>query len=260
MLPLRFMDDLLARDEPPPILECGSSGASNFLIVVDHASARIPRALGTLGLPAAELERHIAWDIGSLAVARELGEVLDAGVIAQNYSRLVIDCNRDPRVASSIVQLAEHTPVPGNVSLTPAQVAARRREIFDPYHERIRAVLDARRAAGRATILVAQHTMTDVFKGVRRPMHAAVLYSRDRRFAGPVLEALRREAGLVIGDNEPYFLSDETDYTIPHHAEARGLLHVEIEVRQDLVRDAPGQRAWAQRLSAVLREAERHCL
>jgi predicted N-formylglutamate amidohydrolase len=251
---------LLARDEPPPVLECGSDRGSNFVIVVDHASARIPRALDGLGLPAAELERHIAWDIGSLGVARELGTALDALVIAQSYSRLVIDCNRDPGVASSIVELSEHTPVPGNVGLTPAQVALRQREIFDPYHERIRALLEARQAAGRATIFVAQHTMTDVFKGVRRPMHAAVLYNRDRRFAGRVLETLRREPGLVIGDNEPYVLSDETDYTIPHHAEARGLLYVEIEVRQDLVRDAPGQRAWARRLSTVLREAERDCL
>jgi predicted N-formylglutamate amidohydrolase len=251
---------LLARDEPAPVAEFGSGRGCNFVIVVDHASARIPRSLAALGLPATELERHIAWDIGSLAVARELGAALDAMVIAQSYSRLVIDCNRDPRVASSIVQLSEHTPIPGNVGLTPAQVAARRREIFEPYHARIGAVLDARQAAGQATILVAQHTMTDVFKGVRRPMHAAVLYNRDRRFAGHALEALRREPGLVIGDNEPYFLSDATDYTIPHHAEARGLLHVEIEVRQDLVSDAPGQRAWAHRLSAILREAERHCL
>ena len=156
---------LLARDEPPPVLECGSDRGSNFVIVVDHASALIPRALDGLGLPAAELERHIAWDIGSLGVARELGVALDAPVIAQSYSRLVIDCNRDPCVASSIVQLSEHTPVPGNIDLTPAQVALRQREIFDPYHERIRALLDARQAAGRATIFVAQHTMTDVSKG-----------------------------------------------------------------------------------------------
>jgi predicted N-formylglutamate amidohydrolase len=250
---------LLAPDEPSPVLECGGSGGSSFVIVVDHASARIPRALGTLGLAATELERHIAWDIGSLNLARELGAALDAVVIAQNYSRLVIDCNRDPRVASSIVQLSEHTPVPGNVNLTPADVTLRRREIFEPYHARIRAVLDARQAVGQATILVSQHTMTDVFKGVRRPMHAAVLYNRDRRFAGCVLELLRRDSALVIGDNAPYVLSDETDYTIPQHAEARGLLHVEIEVRQDLVRDEPGQRAWARRLSASLREAERGC-
>jgi predicted N-formylglutamate amidohydrolase len=121
---------------------------------------------------------------------------------------------------------------------------------------RLRELLDARQHAGRPTILVAQHTMTDIFKGVRRAMHAAVLYNRDRRFAGLVLEALRGESGLVVGDNEPYFVSDETDYTIPRHAEARGLLHVEIEIRQDLVGRAAGQAEWAVRIARALRFAQ----
>ena len=131
------------------------------------------------------------------------------------------------------------------------------REIFDPYHNRMRALLDARLAAGRPTILVAQHSMTDVYKGVRREMHAAVLYNRDRRFAGLVLDILRRETDLIIGDNEPYFVSDETDYSMPRHGEARALPHVEIEIRQDLISDDAGQEEWAQRLTRVLQEAER---
>ena len=134
---------------------------------------------------------------------------------------------------------------------------ARRSEIFDPYHDRIRALLDARLAAGRRTILVAQHTMTNVFKAARREMHAAILYNRDRRFAGLVLEMLRREAHLLIADNEPYFVSDETDYTIPRHGEARGLAHVEIEIRQDLVSEESGQADWAQRIGRALKDAER---
>jgi predicted N-formylglutamate amidohydrolase len=142
--------------------------------------------------------------------------------------------------------------------LAEAEVAARRAEIFEPYHERVRAVLDGRVAEKRSTILVAQHTMTDAYKGARREMHAAVLYNRDRRFAGLVLDALRREPGLVVADNEPYFVSDETDYSIPHHGEARGLPHVEIEIRQDLVSDAAGQDEWARRITRALREAERN--
>jgi len=224
---------------------------------VDHASARIPHRLGNLGLPAAELQRHIAWDIGSLAVALQAAAQLDAPLVAQNYSRLVIDCNRDPSVPSSIVQVAESTSVPGNIGLTEAELAERRAEIFDPYHVHIRALLDERLAAGRRTILVAQHSMTDVFKGVRREMHAAVLYNRDRRFAGLVLDALRRESGLVVADNEPYHVSDATDFTIPRHGEARGLPHVEIEIRQDLLLDPAGQAAWACRIADALRDAER---
>jgi len=247
---------LLAADEPPAYLEIGRQRGSNFVIVVDHASARIPRRLDDLGLPATELQRHIAWDIGSLGVARLVAADLDATLVAQNYSRLVIDCNRDPRVATSIPTLGESIPIPGNMHLSAQQIAARRREIFDPYHDHVRALLDERLAAGRPTILVSQHSMTDIFRGVRREMHAAVLYNRDRRFAGLVLDLLRREPQLHIADNEPYFVSDETDYTIPQHGEARGLPHVEIEIRQDLLLDDAGQRQWATRIGNALRAAE----
>jgi predicted N-formylglutamate amidohydrolase len=225
--------------------------------VVDHASARIPRRLGDLGLPPAELQRHIAWDIGALAVARLVSASLDAPLVAQNYSRLVIDCNRDPRVPTSIPTLSEHTEIPGNLALSEADKATRRREIFDPYHDHVRDLLDARVAAGRPTFFVAQHSMTNVFKGNERAMHAAVLYNRDRRFAGLVLDMLRREPGLTVADNQPYFVSDETDYSIPRHGEARGLPHVEIEIRQDLLLDEAGQREWAQRITQALQDAER---
>jgi predicted N-formylglutamate amidohydrolase len=235
---------LLGADEPAPFIASGRDGRSNFVIVVDHASARIPRRLGDLGLPAAELKRHIAWDIGALEVARRMAEALDAPLVAQNYSRLVIDCNRDPGVPSSIPIVGESIDIPGNIGLSEAEIRARRREIFEPYHAHVGA----------------QHSMTHVFKGERRRMHAAVLYNRDRRFAGLVLDALRAGGDLHVADNEPYFVSDETDYTIPRHGEARGLPHVEIELRQDLVGDAAGQAAWARRLTAALQEAERHFL
>ena len=248
---------LLAPDEPPAFTAERLQGSSNFVIVVDHASARIPRRLGDLGVPAAELRRHIAWDIGALAVARLVAASLDAPLVAQNYSRLVIDCNRDPRVATSIPTLSEHTQIPGNIGLSEAHKAARRREIFDPYHDHVRALLDARAAAGRPTIFVAQHSMTNIFKGSTRAMHAAVLYNRDRRFAGLVLGTLRREPGLLVADNQPYFVSDETDYSIPHHGERRGLPHVEIEIRQDLLLDEAGQREWGERITRALRDAER---
>jgi predicted N-formylglutamate amidohydrolase len=247
---------LLGPDDPPPFSQWRTQGRSNFVIVVDHAGRRIPDRLGDLGLPASELLRHIAWDIGALAVAQRVAAALDAPLLAQNYSRLVIDCNRDPGVPSSIPAVSERSVIPGNVGLTTAQITARRTAIFDPYHAAIRALLDHRAAAGRPTILVAQHSMTDVYGNERRHMHAAVLYNRDRRFAGLVLDGLRREPGLVIGDNEPYFVSDETDYTIPRHGEARGLPHVEIEIRQDLISDAAGQSDWALRIARALADAE----
>lgn len=248
---------LLAPDEPHPVIEAGLEGRSNFVILVDHAGQRIPRRLGDLGLPANELQRHIAWDIGALAVARRMSEALDAPLLAQEYSRLVIDCNRDPDVATSIPTVGELMPIPGNMALSSEEIAARRAEIFQPYHDRVRALLDARRADGKLTVLIAQHSMTNVFKGVRREMHAAVLYNRDRRFAGLVLDELRREPSLIIGDNQPYFVSDETDYSVPRHAEGRNLAHAELEIRQDLIVDEGGQDEWAWRITRVLREAEK---
>ena len=207
-------------------------------------------------MPASELQRHIAWDIGALAVAQRVSAALDAPLVAQNYSRLVIDCNRDPKVATSIPTISELTEIPGNAALSEADREARRREIFDPYHARVRALLDERAAAGRPTILVAQHSMTNVYKGGGRAMHAAVLYNRDRRFAGLVLDVLRCESGLVVADNQPYFVTDETDYSIPRHGEARGLPHVEIEIRQDLLLDEAGQQDWALRITRALQDAE----
>jgi predicted N-formylglutamate amidohydrolase len=245
---------LLAADEPCALQEFQGSGLSEFLIVADHAGARIPHALSNLGLPDSELRRHIAWDIGALGVARGVARALDATLLSQTYSRLVIDCNRDPSVATSIPRISELREIPGNMNLSAAEIAARRAEIFDPYHARIRELIDTRLAAGRRVFLVAQHTMTDIYKGVRRQMHAAVLYNRDRRFAGLVLQMLRRE-DLVVADNEPYFVSDETDYSIPHHAETRRLPHVEIEVRQDLVSDEAGQAKWAALIAQALQDA-----
>src|SRR5882762_5894155 len=137
---------LLAADEPPPFLEIGREGRSIFVIVVDHAGRRIPRRLNDLGLPSSELQRHIAWDIGALGVARQVAAALDAPLVAQNYSRLVIDCNRDPQVATSIPAMGESVEIPGNRVLSVAERAARRTEIFEPYHDRIRALLDQRAA------------------------------------------------------------------------------------------------------------------
>jgi predicted N-formylglutamate amidohydrolase len=254
---MEYATPLLASDEPPAFLEERLAGRSDFFITVDHASAYIPRRLANLGVAAHELERHIAWDIGALAVARGVAAALDATLIAQNYSRLVIDCNRDPKVGTSICTVSEHTPIPGNEGLSAAEIERRRVEIFEPYHRRIRALLDERDRMGRRTILIAQHSMTNLYKGTARPMHAAVLYNRDRRFAALVLERLRAEPGLLIGDNQPYFVSDETDYTIPVHGEARKLPHVEIEIRQDLIGTERGQAEWSARIARVLQDAGR---
>jgi predicted N-formylglutamate amidohydrolase len=250
-------DRLLAADEPAPVTVNNEHGRSPFLLVADHAGNSIPRALRSLGLTETERRRHIAWDIGIAAVSRRLADALDATLIQQNYSRLVIDCNRTPGSPTSILETSELTPVPGNVGLSDGDQAARVRDIFLPYHGRIEAELDRRRQAGQPVALISMHSFTPVYQGVTRPWHAGVLYNRDRRLAGLLLPLLQREAGLVVGDNEPYDVTDATDYTIPVHGERRGLPHVAIEVRQDLIAAAAGQRAWSARLARLLPQAYR---
>jgi predicted N-formylglutamate amidohydrolase len=243
---------LLAAGDPPPVAIYNGNGRSPLLLVADHAGNVFPRALGRLGISAAEAERHIAFDIGIAGVGRILADALDARLIQQNYSRLVIDCNRPPGAATSIPEVSELTPIPGNARLRADERAAREREIFRPYHDAIAAELERRRAANAPTALVALHSFTPVFKGDARPWQAALLYHRDPRLARALLALLRNESGLTVGDNAPYFVSDTTDYTIPVHGERRGIPHALIEIRQDLIAEAEGQRAWAERLAAIL--------
>jgi predicted N-formylglutamate amidohydrolase len=248
---------LLASDEPFPWHIERAEGRSAWFLVCDHAGTRIPRCLGTLGLDPTALASHIAWDIGAAAVASGLGAALDATVILQPYSRLVIDCNRPPHSKDAIVGVSERTAIPGNQSITPTAAVAREREIFAPYHARISALLDERRQRGQPTILLALHSFTPVYLGIARPWHVGVLYNRDARLAHTLARALIDEGDLVVGDNQPYAVSDATDYSIPRHGEARGLAHVELELRQDLIADTSGQAAWTQRLARLLRPIER---
>ncbi len=247
---------LLQAGDPPPVTVVRPDGASPFLLVCDHAGNRIPRNLGTLGVSETDRRRHIAWDVGAAEMANLVSELLDAPLVLQTYSRLVIDCNRDPSVESAMPLVSEITEIPGNRNLNPRETTARIAEIFRPYHERITAIMGSRVAAGRATILVALHSFTPYYEGRgARPWHIGILYNRDDRLPRIMLELLGAEPGLTVGDNEPYKISDETDYTIPVHGERRGVLHVEIEVRHDEIGSESGQRAWAKRLVHVLGQA-----
>ncbi|MFT4121585.1 N-formylglutamate amidohydrolase [Bradyrhizobium sp.] len=247
---------LLGAGDIPPAHEVNAEGASPFLLTSDHYGRLLPRSLGDLGVAESELTRHIAWDIGIAGVAERLAEMLDAHLIAQRYSRLVIDCNRPPGAASSIPVISEATTIPRNTGITENEREARRREIFAPYHDRIEAVISGRAHAKRPTVLVSLHSFTPVYAGVARPWHIGTLYHRDTVLPRLLLRHLRAESDLVVGDNEPYAVSDLTDYTIPVHGEARGLVNTGIEIRQDLIADQSGQQQWAERLARIFREIE----
>jgi len=243
---------LVEPHEPPAFRVERPSGSSPYLLVCDHASAAIPRRLGNLGLDAAELQRHIAWDIGAARVTSLLAERLDAVAVLTNYSRLVIDANRPPRTPQSVVTLSEATAVPGNLDLSLAQLELREKTLFAPYHDCIRAQLDRRQREGVRSALCSVHSFTPMFLGERRPWHVSVLYNRDPRLGRALRDELRSDPELVVGDNEPYRVSDATDYTVVVHGEQRGIAYLMIELRQDLIAHEPGQLAWADRLARAL--------
>ncbi len=241
----------LGRDDPAIYSIHRAQGASPYMLLADHAGQQVPQALQRLGLPQAELDRHIGWDIGIGGVTRALAGLLDAWAIEQTYSRLLIDCNRPLASPTLIPEVSDGTVVPGNAGLSDVQRQQRIDAIHAPYHARIDAELAARADAGRPTLLVMMHSFTPVMNGVARPWHAGVLYHRDTRFAHALLHALRDEGDLVVGDNQPYSVSSSSDYAVPVHGEGRGLVHVELEIRQDLIADAAGQHAWAERLARI---------
>ncbi len=249
------MPRLLSVSDPDPVMLVNQDGASPLLLTADHAGQAIPAALGDLGVPAAERARHIGWDIGIWGVTNRLAALLNARAIGQAYSRLVIDCNRNPDWPGSVPVISESTDIPGNIGISSADRAARVAEIFQPYHTRLAAELDQRPPGA----LIAMHSMTNIYKGVARPWPASVLFNRHARL-GLIMADLLRAEGMLVGENEPYVVNDTTDYSVPVHAERRGLPYLELEIRQDLIGDASGQIEWAERLGQLLPEMWRKFL
>lgn len=245
---------LLDLDEPPPYGVINPDGTSDLLLLCEHALPRIPRRLHHLGLPKAERLRHIGWDIGALALARDLSVRLDAALFHTGYSRLVVDCNRPLDNPSLMPEVSETTVVPGNRDLDAAERAQRLEVLFHPFQSAVSRRLDLRQAEGKRTFVVGVHSYTPIYKGVARPWHAGILYAGATEFAGRLRHALAQEGALVIGDNEPYRI-DEDDYTVPVHGDARGLPALLIEVRHDLIASAQGVAEWAERLERCLRLA-----
>jgi len=255
---------LLAADEPAPVLlhpaGADPSGwavrGGPFLLAADHAGCRVPRALDNLGLPDHELARHIGWDIGIWGTTTRLADALGTLAIGQRFSRLVIDCNRNPAWPSAIPEISESTAVPGNVGLTAAQRETRISEVHAPYHAALAATVAARRAATLPLLFVAMHSFTPVYKDVARPWHAGVLFDaaddRSLPLAHIMLDLLRAEPGLVVGANEPYVLNSSSDHSVPTHAQANNVPYLELEIRQDLIATEVGEAEWATRLARLL--------
>ncbi|HEX7063053.1 MAG TPA: N-formylglutamate amidohydrolase [Woeseiaceae bacterium] len=246
------MPGLLADDEPPPYRVLNGGSTSPVLLVCDHASRRLPRALGDLGLDPIARRSHLAWDIGAGEVTRRLADALSATAVLAGYSRLVVDCNRDLLDREAFLAWGDGVTIPGNRSLTEAERAARTEAVYRPYHRAIHGEIRRLVAAGRIPAMLAIHSFTPVLEGQSRPWEIGVLWDSDRRIADILMPALSA-AGFVVGDNEPYSGRSPQDFTIDHHAEAAGLPHAGIEIRQDLVADAEGAARVADVLTRIVR-------
>ncbi len=240
----------LADDFPPFTLVDGDP-AAGVLVICDHADNRLPPEYGDLGLPAAEFRRHIAYDPGAAAVSRGLARRLGVPAVLSTFSRLLIDANRGEDDPTLIMRLSDGALVPGNAAVDTGERARRIARFHAPYHAAVDAAIDRALATGRPPVVISIHSFTPVWRGRVRPWHAGVLWDSDPRIAVPLIAALRAEDDLVVGDNEPYsgVLANDSMY---RHCSRRGIAHGLLEIRQDLIGEAAGAEAWAERLARVV--------
>ncbi len=244
---------LLVPDDPVAVEIVNAEGGSRALLLCEHAGRAVPSGLAGLGLEPADMDKHIAWDIGAEGLARQLSEQLDAPLVLQRYSRLVIDTNRPFAAPDCIPEVSDGVVIPGNAALDESARRRRYDEIHKPLHDTVASLLDRRADAGRPGVLLTIHSFTPTLGGHERAMSVGLLFNRDRRLADALQTALMQLApDENIALNAPYSVDDESDYAIPVHGEQRDIAHVLIELRNDLINDAAGQAFWAERLSDAL--------
>ncbi|RPI13304.1 MAG: hypothetical protein EHM60_09510 [Lysobacterales bacterium] len=245
---------LIGRDDPPPFAVLHEHGSAPALVICDHASRAFPRGMRRLGLPELPSWQHIAWDIGAGELARGLSNALDAPAVLAGYSRLIVDCNRRPDDPEAFRRESDGWTIPGNQALSEFERRVRLACFFDPYHEAIAAMLAGFRVREVVPLVISVHTFTPEMAGFQRPWHIGVLWDKDEPSARRLIDGLSAVDGLVVGDNEPYSGRHPSDYSIDHHAEAAGLPHVCIEVRQDQLESPAGTERWVRLLAKLLRE------
>lgn len=245
----------MAQDGPqfPAFGIVNGDGDHSVVLVCDHASNALPREYGTLGLAASELTRHIAWDIGAAEVTRALAAELNAPAVLAGFSRLLIDPNRGTDDPTLVMKLSDGAIVPGNRDADTAEIVQRIARFHEPYHLAIAARVAQARAQRKTPIIISIHSFTPVFRGKTRPWQIGILWDKDARVAKPLIERLRREPELMVGDNQPYSGELEND-CMNRHATKNGLPHALIEIRQDLIETGEGARRWAKFLARALRE------
>ncbi|MFL2875257.1 MAG: N-formylglutamate amidohydrolase [Pseudohongiellaceae bacterium] len=245
---------ILSSSEKSPVSSLRTGSDSPYVFVCDHAGWQVPSSLEGLGVTEADLKRHIGWDIGALGVARRLSNILDAPLVWQNYSRLVIDCNRVLGHPALIAVESDATTIPGNMYITKDCIRNRIHEVYQPYHRAIKKLIDARESRGLHTIVVSIHSFTPIFRGIKRACELGVLFGSDSRYAQHFIGRAKAKLDFLVMANEPYRV-DEKDCTIPMHAITRGNLNVLLEIRQDLIVSDAQQELWGNSLARVLEDA-----
>lgn len=236
-----------------PFYVIGEDRPSRWLILCDHATNVVPDWIRdvSLGLPAQDMQRHIAFDIGGAALAERLADQLEAPAICANFSRLVIDPNRGEDDPTLVRRLYDETIIPANRHIEASDIEDRLDKCYRPYHAKI-ADVAARRDD---TVVISVHSFTPRLRNrATRPWHVGLLFADDDRLSRPLMELLGAEGDLVVGENEPYpgYLKGDT---IDRHASLQGRQNTLIEVRNDLIADVKGQSDWAARLARLLPKA-----
>lgn len=245
------INTLLVADEPAPYFEINATSVSPILLVCDHASCRFPKALGDMGLDPFARRCHLAVDIGAGPLTECLSDSLGVTAVVAQYSRLVVDLNRELLDPGAFLEFGDGIIVPGNRNLHRDDKQARAEAIYWPYHQAIDRHIERLKSVGAPPAFVSVHSFTPVLNGEARPWQVGVLWDKDPQLAQIFIEDFRA-AGLVTGDNEPYSGKAPQDYTIDTHAEAAGLRHVGIEIRQDLIDSAAGVETIAALLHKII--------
>ena len=242
---------LLSDLDPNPVELVNETSKAPVLFLCEHAGRAIPKTLGTLGLNEKALMSHRGWDIGAEALARNLANRLNAPLILQRYSRLVIDGNRPPGSAESILEVSDGVEIEVNKKLSLHERIAREKAIFAPMDQAINDAFSASQRIAAFSI----HSFSPQLGGQSRPWHAGFLTRRSISTAKALIESLKgQRPSLNLAINKPYTVDDENDWFIPSHAEARGLMHCLIEVRNDQISDELGINLWSDLLGTALSE------
>jgi len=230
---------LLSLDDVSPYLTLNPNSITPVLFVCDHASNRFPKSLGTMGLSYLDRLSHISFDIGSRAITENLAIQLNATAILCQYSRLIVDCNRNLSDNSAYLNQSDGIDIPGNQSLTDNEKEIRESEIYWPYHNAIDGQISRLKKHSIRPTIISIHSFTPMLNDNKREWEIGVLWDKDPSTAQIFINKMS-DAGFLVGDNKPYSGKDPEDFTLDYHAETINLPHVGIEIRQDLINHEDG--------------------